>query len=490
MIRRLLFTSFISCFASLLSIAQSDVDALRFSTNNITPTARSIGVSNAFNSVGADQASAVLNPAGIARYKTTEFIITPSVTFNNSKSNYFNNPSEQTKASFAITNFGIVLGGKYLVDRFEKFKGLNIAIVYSKLNTFNERFTVSATNDQNSLLDKFSEILDGVSEESAANDFAFNSSLAFLSEIIIPIGNNQYQGLTNGFSIDQEISVERSGSSNELTAAFAGNINNKLYVGFAFGLPILRFNSLIQYNEIDTQNLLDTLNRFSFSDNYKTSGFGLTSRFGIIYTPINSFRLGFNFQTPILWLLDDEFNTTLTSDFESFTIEASSPAGVFDYKLKTPLKFNIGASYIIKKRGFISFDYELTAPNKSEYKFDGDDDASSVNNDISSKYKPISTIRGGVEMTYKMMRFRSGISYKTSPFKSSFEPENVKTNQLSFSGGLGFRYKKFFLDLAYQRIKTGALFVPYILDSDPASSPSVNMDIHKNAFFISLGYKL
>jgi len=49
--------------------SQSEVDAIRYSQENIGSTARSFAVGGAFGAVGADPSCASINPAGMAKYR-------------------------------------------------------------------------------------------------------------------------------------------------------------------------------------------------------------------------------------------------------------------------------------------------------------------------------------------------------------------------------------------------------------------------------------
>ena len=55
--------------------AQTDIDALRFSTTSITGTARNIGLGNTMGTIGADISTLGTNPAGIAKFSSTEFTL-------------------------------------------------------------------------------------------------------------------------------------------------------------------------------------------------------------------------------------------------------------------------------------------------------------------------------------------------------------------------------------------------------------------------------
>ena len=72
----------ISFFLSLLiSNAQNETDALRFSQTFPGGTARTIGMSGAFGAFGGDFSTLSINPAGIGVYRSSEFSITPAMNY-------------------------------------------------------------------------------------------------------------------------------------------------------------------------------------------------------------------------------------------------------------------------------------------------------------------------------------------------------------------------------------------------------------------------
>lgn len=59
--------------------AQTISDALRYSNLEVGGTARTVGVGGGIGALGADYSVLSTNPAGIAAFRTNEFVITPGV---------------------------------------------------------------------------------------------------------------------------------------------------------------------------------------------------------------------------------------------------------------------------------------------------------------------------------------------------------------------------------------------------------------------------
>ena len=73
-------------FLTLLSVslfyysnAQTEIDALRYSRNDIVGTARFSAMAGAYGALGADFTTLSYNPAGIGFYQFSELTFTPSI---------------------------------------------------------------------------------------------------------------------------------------------------------------------------------------------------------------------------------------------------------------------------------------------------------------------------------------------------------------------------------------------------------------------------
>ena len=62
--------------------AQNEIDALRYSTQNIFGTAKFNSMGGSFGSLGGDFSTLSYNPAGIAFYNNSEISFTPSLNMN------------------------------------------------------------------------------------------------------------------------------------------------------------------------------------------------------------------------------------------------------------------------------------------------------------------------------------------------------------------------------------------------------------------------
>jgi hypothetical protein len=89
--------------------AQNEIDALRYSTQNLSGTARYSAMGGAFGSLGGEFSALSSNPAGIGMYQFTELTFTPSFNLNSNKSYYNNSNLSSYKSEISIANLGLVL---------------------------------------------------------------------------------------------------------------------------------------------------------------------------------------------------------------------------------------------------------------------------------------------------------------------------------------------------------------------------------------------
>src|SRR4051812_18001731 len=107
--KKILFLlSLITCARSLF--AQEPADALRYSWYIPGGTAREQAIGGAMGSLGGDLTATFINPAGLALYKTGDFVFTPRFSFGNTKATYQDRQEKQNSNKFTWGATGLVLG--------------------------------------------------------------------------------------------------------------------------------------------------------------------------------------------------------------------------------------------------------------------------------------------------------------------------------------------------------------------------------------------
>src|SRR6478672_1188575 len=107
--KALLVVTTISIYVS--SLAQEPVDALKFSWYTPGGSARTRAVGGAMGSLGGDITATFVNPAGLAFYKTGDFIFSPLYEFGKTKSTYLSRTEQDKTSRFSWGTTGFVVGG-------------------------------------------------------------------------------------------------------------------------------------------------------------------------------------------------------------------------------------------------------------------------------------------------------------------------------------------------------------------------------------------
>ena len=427
--------------------AQNEEDALRYSRQFITGTARSVGMGGAMGAIGGDFTSLSINPAGIGVYRKSEFTISPSLNWNSTQSDFLGNKIDQTRYGMRIGNIGYVITNN--TDKEQGIVSTSFGFGYNQLNNFNQNILMSGTNTSSSLLDNFTQIYnDPLMDRSDFYErLAYDVDIVALDTATGDYFNDFQRG---NYGQLQQRRVSASGSLGEYAFSMGANYSHKIYFGATFGLQRVRYEKSIEHTETDQGNRAEYTEKFVFHEDLITRGYGFNLKIGIIARPIEFVRLGAAFHVPTFYFLNDRFSTDLMArydpDLNISPKTAKSPLGEYDYRLKTPSKFVGSAAVTIGKYGLVSVDYERI--NYSTANLEGSDYGFILeNNAINDNFQSTNNLRMGAELRLGKGYLRGGYAIYGSPLK--FVNPEADSKYSVLSGGVGFRNSDFFMDLAY-----------------------------------------
>ena len=364
------------------SFAQEPADALRYSWYIQGGTARQQAIGGAMGSLGGEISAMFVNPAGIAFYRTSDFVITPGYNLLNNKSSYFERTEKIKKNYFTFGTTGLVGGG----GNTRSSGAFSLAV--NRTANFGNHILYRGTNTQSSYSQKFlEEIRNGNIKDAnaVAQNYPFGTSLAFNTYWIDTIGggtsgNYQFQTrapIASGLLQQNEMTTK--GGITELAAAAAANLKNKLFLGATFGISFLDYKRDATFLEADaTTNSTNKFDFASFTESLSTKGLGLGLRLGLIYKPTEYWRLGFAVHSPTFYSLTDKYRASVTANTESYkgmlTQESELFTGgepsEFKYVLFTPYRVIGSVSYVLreiqdvtKQKGFLTADVEYVTIN-------------------------------------------------------------------------------------------------------------------------------
>ena len=477
-------------FLGQYAFGQSYTDALRYSQFEVGGTARTIGIGGGIGALGADFSTLSTNPAGLGMYRRSEFVITPSFFLSTVEANLINDGQtpvrKEDRANFNVNSLGVVVASKPTNSNFTTF---NFGVGFNRLGNFNQQFYYEGQST-GSIVNRFQELANGSDQlDNFESGVAVDAFALYDLEPQDGFYESDFE-LDTSAIINREQLVESNGSITELVFGLAGNYNEKVILGLTIGVPFLSFTEEKVYSEFDDGdgpdgNLL-FFDDLQYRENLTTTGIGINLKLGVIYRINQMFRLGAAVHTPTGLRLEDSFSTSLiynyTDDNGPTTGEATSPDGLFDYRLRTPWRFIGSGGVLFKKFGFLTAEVEYVNYSKANFKYDGFvAEEQEANDGISSNLASAINVKVGGEVAVKVFRFRAGAGINQSPV------EGDNTTNLILSAGAGLRLRSFFLDVAYRRYNINETYTPYLTSQAPLQL--VDNTINNNKVMLTLGFK-
>jgi hypothetical protein len=468
--------------------AQNETQALRYSMHNSFGTARYAAQGGAIAALGSDLSAIQSNPAGLAFYRSSEFSFTPSFYWVNTTSDYMGDRAQDSRLRFNVGSLGFVSAKNS--NRQSGFIGGSVAMGYNTLANFNNRTTIRSSDALSTMLDDFTwRANDDPANADPDNLYPFYEQIAYDANLLPwdESAGEYWNDIQNGgYGQEQYRIIEQSGYIGEYTLSGAFNFNNFLYVGATMGIQSLRFNEDIYHNESDPNDDLLDFDSFRFREFNSTRGWGYNMRFGMIIRPFQILRVGASFQIPTYYNLTEEKYTDISSTWDAGSgipdASASSPNGIYDYKLRSPLKAGAHASVILFKMATISAAYEFI--DYSTARLDAyDDKFFDENDEIRRTLTAVHNIKTGAELRINSVYFRGGLQYLASPYADS----RNNASEFIYSCGLGVRSGPAFFDMSYAYGKSQEVYGLYSV-TPGFNEVSIN-DVNRNNLMITLGLK-
>ena len=440
--QKLLFTLLsVSLFYN--SNAQTEIDALRFSQNDIVGTARFSAMAGAYGALGADFTTLSYNPAGIGFYQSSELTFTPSIG-NVVATTYFGGVKNEDEKFYSyFSNFGYVVSSPKSGN---EWKRINLAFGYNRTANYKKRTYISGENNSTSMIDNFVSNAQG---NTIDNLNSFTELLAWNTYLFDPLdtidNGNYISNLNSSLSKKQEKVINSNGSLGEYVFSVGTSYEDRIYLGATIGMPSIDYYEKSTYTESEFSDTAAHLQSFDYDEEYTTTGRGFNLKLGVIARLNDWVRVGAALHSPTCYDMEDEYSTAIIAVWSDTlgTKYDSSPFGYFNYKLKTPWKAIGSVAINIKKQGLITadiemIDYSSAKFNSDTYKF------TEENNIINDSLTQAINIRLGAEMKYKPFRIRAGYALYGSPYKN-----NDELNRESLTFGLGVDLGHFIADFAY-----------------------------------------
>lgn len=471
--------------------AQSALDVLRLSNQTLIGTGRAAGTNTTMGGIGGDFTSLSSNPAGIAQYRLSEIMLSPTVVSTGTTSQLLNGSEgpevKDSKTKFRLPNLGLVIAG-------QKNSNLSYAFGFG-INgyTDNSQNAVFRGKSKGSIVERFAALGNGLDLNQLDN---YEAGLAWDTEALIeqrPDGSYAYD--YEDYK-DQELNkyqtITAKGRYNDVAFSGGVNLSNKFLIGVSVGIPSFRYNERKIYQERDDAHLVDYFDQLRFREYKIASGVGVNGKLGIIFKPVNNLLIGAAIHSPSFISITDNFSTDLlyefTYDGQQSSKFAESPEGTINYTVTTPMKLMGSIGGIVGKYGFINAEVEYQDFSKGRMRISSDDlfdkqVEDQINGEVKANYTSAIKVNFGAEVAaIQNFRIRAGVGFAQSPYvdQRDFHP--------NFGFGVGYKTDYFFMDLAYRQWRSENGYQPYYISQ--ASQTLVDQHIVQNAFVLTLGFKL
>ncbi|MFZ5971080.1 MAG: OmpP1/FadL family transporter [Bacteroidota bacterium] len=460
--------------------------ALLFSRTQPGGSARIQALGGAQVSLGGDFSSAATNPAGLGMYNKSEFSFSPGQFYTSVEGDYFrgNTPisenNNDTRAGINISGLGLAISsddgarGSFVRGTF--------AVTFTRTNHFNRSMRYEGFNSATSLIDYFLEEATGRTPSqfdengysfNTVTELAYNNYLIGESTVLDP-NNDPTEYFTDVLGEPyQAETVQTRGAQNQWSFSYGANFDDRFFAGAGLGITSLRYKSEKSYREeFEGEPLSD----FSLDEELSIRGSGVNLTVGGIARPVDFIQVGISASTPTFYNLTDNFFARLESNWNNYDYygdgseilanESSSTDMVTsEYNLTTPWRLNVGATFFLKKHGFITADIEQV--NYSQARYSSEITGISYNGDndrIKSLYKPVTNIRLGAEFRLKEWRLRGGYQMLADPFIN--KQNDISRAVRTISGGLGYRTTDFFIDFAVVQALGKNSYRPYSVNNN------------------------
>lgn len=510
---KIIYTAILILAAQQLC-AQVPEEALRLSWRPQMGTARNQAIGGAMGSLGGDATAAMVNPAGLAFFKTSDVLLTPGFQFKKGSGTFRGtNNKGASQSNFDLGTSGVVFGGY-------GYKAKNsFSLTVTRVADFKHNIHYKGQNDYSSfaepLADEFGSSGLTIDQALNSNNISLPTKMALYTYLVdtATIGGTKQVIARSEFTslLNQEHTTEVSGGITEITAGFGHELNKKLMLGVSLGVPIISVDRNTIYRESDASGNNDNdFNYMSYRENFSLKGVGVNLKAGFIYRPKEYIRLGLAFHSPDVMMLTESFNSGLAADLENLFTTSSGYDSVASsaitgnttesnrYTTYTPGKIILSGSYVFREvqninrqKGFITADIEYvnykwmsfgtsqeeTSESKAYYK--------PFNDAIDAIYKSAFNFRLGGELKFKIIMARLGFAYYSNPYKD----KALKASKMNLSGGLGYRHKGMFVDLTYvHRINKDVNF-PYRVNS-PRANTFANLKETGGNVLLTVGFKI
>lgn len=502
------------------------------SGSDLNGTARFVGMGGAMNALGADLSTMGTNPAAIGLYRRSDMALTGSATVQ--PNGLSMGDINKARASFdqagfvyacPVGNSGlkfINFGFNYQKRRnFKNFIGLDNIGLKDGMSQSWQMMDLAYYNNQ---------WLDLAADK---DDYKYTTPLTVVGYDAQMIeANRDKDGKVTGYtpSNAQSYNYHRAqwGGIQQYDFNVSFNVDDQIYAGLTMGIYNVNMHSRLEYGEtlVDNQGQTGAYNMTTLEN---LTGTGIDVKLGVIIRPIEDspFRIGMAFSTPIFYDLTQNSYIYMSSPYaytddkgqEFDRTEADAQIGDYDYRIRTPWRFNLSMGTTIGSSVALDAEYEVSKYTGAQVRYPNYDSYydysvsstkdKAMDGEIDACLQAVHTFRIGMEARLaKGIYGRLGYNYVSKPFKDdaflnlftdspsyaySTNTDYVNLGAINrVTAGLGVRGKHFYADMAYQyQMQSGDVYAFHLPDTDNITNrlQGQKVDLNRHNVMLTVGYK-
>jgi long-subunit fatty acid transport protein len=463
--------------------SQGQLDAYRMGQTDLFGTARYLSMGGAFGALGGDISVMSANPAGLAIYRSSEFVTTLNLNSASSESDWAGTKATGSRTRLYFDNIAYV--SYFPTSNDVGIVGWNVGFSYNRVKNFNKSYSMRGNaNPLYSLSDYMAERAYGAdvnalgADVEGPNNPYGNSGLDWLSVLGYKsgcfeyfkdkgkynsaFGENDGSGKWNPYQLKgAELKVNEWGGIDQYDIAFGLNISDKLMLGATVAITDISYHYTSYYAE-DFENT----NYLKLENWLNTEGTGYGFNIGAIAQPVDYFRLGIAYNSPTWYKMADYYNATATADsyfWEEVYSDETPGRASSEYEFRSPGRWIFSAAAILGRTALLSVDYELTDYKNMKLYNEFGHEKQDSNADIRANFGNAGTLRVGAEVKVTpQFAVRAGAAWVGNPMNNTLKnataevrtvgtiPNYTIENSISnYTIGIGYRFTpSVYLDLA------------------------------------------
>ncbi len=435
-------------FVPEILLAQPSVDdAIRVSRQGLMFNARSLGMGNAYSTIGYDFSALRMNPATMGLGEGASY--TMSVNTNGS---LYQSTFYGTQANYTTTNTTLSQAGFTIPFKLDTLRRAVIALGYTQDKDFNRGGMYDGYNEgSKSFVSRLAGDPNSVARSLGLIYPTYDQSGRYLGDQTILNGNFQENG-----------NVLDGGEMLHFSGGVALEAVTNVFFGVSGSYNMGSYQSDGEFSATDTRNVFpDSLRTVptdartagfkdaSYRDIRNTEYKGWDVRFGVVYRLWNFIGISASFKVPFEHTIDETRYLSGTSTFSSGgVIDVKENIITQKYKIKPPYEATVGGMVNL---WILTGTAEATYVDYTQMEVSGGPDVperSTINKAIKEKFTRVFNLNAGAEfrLPFTGLSARAGAMYRPSPYKD--DPGRYDQKFLTLGLGINSADKLFF-DIGY-----------------------------------------